>query len=144
MRLIVLDASVAAKWYIREANSDLAQSLLEADFSFLVPDIFLAEVASAIWKQHREDRQLNAAEVRSAVNDLLQIEIQPIASSILLPRAIDISLTLGHPIYDCLYLSLAERSQKVAITADKKLCEKLEGSIWADHVLLLSAAQRLL
>jgi predicted nucleic acid-binding protein len=143
MKLIVLDASVAAKWYIREINSELAQRLLDGDFSFLVPDIFLAEVATAVRKQHREHGQLNAADVRAAINDFLTLGIQPISSAILLPRAIEASLILDHPVYDCLYLSLAERSQKIAVTADKRLCEKVEGSEWADRVLLLSAAERI-
>jgi predicted nucleic acid-binding protein len=44
MKYVVLDASVAAKWYVREADSDAAEKLFESNLQFIAPDIFLAEV----------------------------------------------------------------------------------------------------
>lgn len=78
MSIVVLDASVAAKFYVRERDSELAQALVDREFNFLVPDIFFSEVANAIRKQHREDGQLDAASVRLAIDDLLMIGAEPV------------------------------------------------------------------
>ena len=51
----VVDASVAAKWLVREADSDKAEALLiqwkQGDFDLLAPEIVLAEIGSMIWKK---------------------------------------------------------------------------------------------
>jgi predicted nucleic acid-binding protein len=138
MSIIVLDASVAAKFYVRERDSDLAQSLVDREFNFLVPDIFFSEVANAIRKQHREDGQLDAASVRLAIDDLLMIGAEPVASTVLLPRSIEIALSLDHSVYDCLYLALADRAQTVLVTADMHLVRKSKASSWANRVISLA------
>src|SRR5215203_1551749 len=135
MSVVVLDASVAAKLYVREPDSDLAQSLLDREFNFLVPDIFFSEVANAIRKQHREHGQLDAASVRLAIDDLLMIGAEPVTSPVLLPRSLEIALSLNHSIYDGLYLALAERVQTVLVTADMRLVRKAKESQWADRVV---------
>jgi predicted nucleic acid-binding protein len=143
MSLIVLDASVAAKWYVRENDSERAQALIDRGLLFAAPDIFFAEVANALRKQHREDGQLDAASVRLAVDDLLRVGVESVSSSILLQRATEISLTLNHPVYDCLYLCLAERRNTVVVTADKKLCGRVGGSEWAHCIVFLADAEKI-
>ena len=138
MSIIVLDASVAAKFYVRERDSDLAQSLVDREFNFLVPDIFFSEVANAIRKQHREDGQLDAASVRLAIDDLLMIGAEPVASTVLLPRSIEIVLSLDHSVYDCLHLALADRAQTVLVMADMHLVRKSKESSWANRVISLA------
>ena len=142
MKFLVLDASVAAKWYVKESDSERAQKLIDRDFLFLVPDIFFAEVANAIRKQHREDGQLDAASVQLAVDDLV-MGLEPISSTVLLPRATEIALTLGHPIYDCLYLALAERWSIDFVTADKRLRTRLGGSDWERCTVMLADADQI-
>jgi predicted nucleic acid-binding protein len=138
MSIVVLDASVAAKFYVRERDSELAQSLVDREFNFLVPDIFFSEVANAIRKQHREDGQLDAASVRLAIDDLLMIGAEPVTSTVLLPRSMEIALSLDHSVYDCLYLALAERAQVVLVTADARLFRKAKESLWANRITLLA------
>jgi predicted nucleic acid-binding protein len=45
----------------------------------------------------------------------------------LLPRAIDLAFDLQHPIYDCIYLALAEREKAALITADLRLIATVSG-----------------
>ena len=45
---------------------------------------------------------------------------------------------LGHPVYDCLYLALAEREQSVAITADRAFADRVAGSRWKHRLEALS------
>ena len=43
----------------------------------------------------------------------------------LVPRAMDVARRLGHPVYDCVYLALAEREHATFITADQRLLRRL-------------------
>jgi predicted nucleic acid-binding protein len=143
MKFVVLDACVAVKWYVRENDSERAQQLIDAGILFLVPDVFFSEVANALRKHCQGDGQLDAPSVRLAVDDLLVIGIEPVSSTVLLPRATEIALALGHPIYDCLYLALAERWSIPFVTADERFCGKLAGSEWERHALLLAAIDQI-
>jgi len=47
---LVVDASVVIKWYITESDSAIAETLLDAEETFLVPDLLFAECASILTK----------------------------------------------------------------------------------------------
>ena len=51
------------------------------------------------------------------------LDVQPTAP--LLPRAMDLARRLTHPVYDCVYLTLAERAQAPLVTADQRLVRRL-------------------
>jgi predicted nucleic acid-binding protein len=42
----------------------------------------------------------------------------------LLPRAMGLARRLGHPVYDCVYLALAEREDARFVTADQRLLRR--------------------
>ena len=46
--MIVVDASVAVKWFLVEAGSEAAPALLETESEIVGPDLLLIEVAGAI------------------------------------------------------------------------------------------------
>ena len=46
---------------------------------------------------------------------------------------------LGHPVYDCLYLALAEREQALVVTADRVFAARVGGSRWRNLVENLSS-----
>lgn len=50
---IVVDASVAVKWFVLEANSEHARRLLDSDATLVAPDLIVAEIATAMWKRQR-------------------------------------------------------------------------------------------
>ncbi len=86
----------------------------------LVPEIILAECANALWKAaHR--RLLPAEAASEFLETLLRLPLTTIALPCLTPRAFDLALAFGHPVYDCYYLALAiERDCRLA-TADERL-----------------------
>lgn len=43
-------------------------------------------------------------------------------------RALELALKLGLPVYDCIYLALAERLERTLITADRRLLNALRAS----------------
>ncbi len=57
-----------------------------------------------------------------------------VSSSLLCERAFDIAFTLGHPVYDCLYLACAEASDAVLVTADRRFHAAVQGGPYAELV----------
>jgi predicted nucleic acid-binding protein len=73
MKFVVIDASVAVKWYVAEDESERAVALLDADeILFLAPDIFLAEVINALLRQNRAG-QLTEDNLERALHDLSRL-----------------------------------------------------------------------
>lgn len=52
-------------------------------------------------------------------------------------RAHDLAVTLTHPVYDMIYLALAEREDAIVVTADERLVRALMNTRWAAYVELL-------
>ncbi len=80
----------------------------------------LTEVANALWRLQRGG-QLEANELQrrlSRAAELVDV-IEP--DRHLQADALALACHLGHPVYDCLYLSLARREAAVLLTADQRL-----------------------
>jgi predicted nucleic acid-binding protein len=45
-------------------------------------------------------------------------------------RALVISSLLDHPAYDCFYLALAEQRGSIVVSADRRLLQRLSGTVW--------------
>ena len=116
---IVVDASVAAKWFIREVGREEALKVLDAAERH-APDLIVAEIANVACKKaiqgevtHDQARFI-CASVRHYFSVLHSGEA-------LVSRAIGIALQLGHPIYDCFYLACADRIGSRLVTVDRRL-----------------------
>lgn len=107
--------------------------MLDGEEPLIAPDLLVAEVAKATCKLVRageisEEHGLRiAAAVPSAFANL-------VGSSRLSSRAFDIAMELDYPIYDCLYLTLAELERTRMVTADDRLLDRVVGTEWAEHV----------
>ena len=118
-----MDASVIAKWFLPEAGSEAALAL-RRDAPLLVPSLLWAEVGNILWKGCRK-QWLTADAARRALHFLDRpglLEAVPTES--LAPAAFALSLDLDHPLYDCLYLALAEREGVPLVTADRRFLER--------------------
>ena len=109
MRLVV-DASVAVKWFVSEPLLENARRLLSHRIDLHAPDFVLVEFANVIWKKVRR-KELPASpryvDALSSLNDI--VTLHPVAD--LIERAMQIAMEIGHPVYDCLYLACAERTE---------------------------------
>jgi predicted nucleic acid-binding protein len=134
MRFVVVDASVAVKWYVKEAGSEKAVALLESeDLLFLAPDIFLSETVNALLRQHRAGQLADEA-LDEALRDLTFSLPELVSATRLIDRAVAIARAIEHPIYDCPYLALAERWETDLVTADAEFMGRCRERLSADAI----------
>ena len=134
MSLVVVDASVATKWFLPENGEALvsqALALLDSynreEVRFVVPDLFYVETASAIWKAVRTGRVPRVFGDQALVL-LTQREFPTVPSLKLLDNAFQIATAHGRTVYDCLYVALAVQTNAQLITADERLANSLAAS----------------
>jgi predicted nucleic acid-binding protein len=138
--MIVVDASLAAKWVLWEAQSDAALDFWDKYAGDLAaPDLISVEVAGAIVRRANITKSLTDAmgEALDQWARMLagtQLQQFRITSSRSL-RAARCAIALGHPVKDCLYLDLAMELDCPLITCDEKFAAKANG-IW-DRVQVL-------
>ncbi len=116
---LLVDASVALKWFIPEVRSAAARALLDREDDLLAPDWLLVEVANCLWKQGRRGL-IDPPQSRKILATLEEI-LHLLPSLPLTPRALKLAHRLDHPVYDCLYLAAAEAADAPFITDDRKL-----------------------
>lgn len=135
---VVVDASVAAKWFVREDLHDEAAELLGYQEQLCSVDLLVAEVTNIAWKKLTlgaippEQAADMARGIRSGVSLLYP-------SSLFNERALQLGSELRHPIYDCLYLACAESLGEPLVTADRQLSRKLHGTGFAKLVIELGS-----
>jgi predicted nucleic acid-binding protein len=134
----VVDASVAFKWFVaEELYAAQALAVVRDEMVLIAPDILVAEVCNAAWRSARLGR-IDQAQVNEIAAALPRFFDTLVGAATLAPRAVVIAAELDHPVYDCLYLALAEEQQARLVTADTRLLEKLRDTPWAATVLYLA------
>lgn len=135
---LIVDASVAMKWLVEEADTGAAIALLVRDLA--APALLRVEVANALRTAVGKGA---IARVR-AMALLDRLHAAPMAvlgtDDALERRALEIALDLGHPVYDCVYLALAERTGRLLITADARFLRALARSPHAARATALADA----
>jgi predicted nucleic acid-binding protein len=82
---------------------------------------------------------MSADEPPRLIARLRSAPIRSLNSADYLDVAITQAIELNHPIYDCLYLSLALREETFVVTADKRFASTVRrNSKWSRYVKLLS------
>lgn len=136
--ILVVDASVVIKWFVREDLHAEATGLLAGGDDLYAPDLVLSEVANIAWKKavRGEIGGQQAAQIVAACLDGLPA-ILPAAGFI--ERALQMALALEHPVYDCLYLACAEATGGVLVTVDAAFCRQVRQTTLAPLVRQLGA-----
>jgi len=125
MRQAVVDASVAAKWVVREEYSAQAERVLGFEARH-APDHWRAEAVNVLWaKIFRGDLSVVDARERMAVLQRAPIIETPVAA--LMPHAFEIAAARMVTIHDALYVALAEQRDLHLITADQRLVRRMAG-----------------
>lgn len=129
--IFVLDASVALKWVLPEADSDKALAV-RSDYQsqvheLLAPDIWPVELGHALTKAERKGI-VPQGDADQLLADILSTPPRLHPSLPLLKRAVEISSQTRQGVYDCLYVALAEREGCKLLTSDTKLINNLQPS----------------
>ena len=124
---LTVDASIVAKWFLTEPQSEEARQLLAPRIRLHAPDVVLVEYANTIWKKvHRReipDPQPYFGEL-ARLSEVVTLH----RSGDLLDHAVRIAVEIDHPVYDCLYLACAAATSSVLITADHRFAKKTVGT----------------
>lgn len=137
---LVVDASVAVKFVIREARSDAARHYLATPDPLIAPDWLLAEAASALWKKVKRS-ELLAIHAERNLECLPEFFERLLPARDLVPDALPWGFRLRHSVYDCLYLALALREDCQLVTDDEEFHQAVEKGGLAGRAVLLSRAQ---
>jgi len=130
----VVDASIAAKWFVQENLHAEALLLLARPERLAAPDLIVAEIGNIAWKKclRGEIPRDQAEAMAVAIAGYIPI-LQP--STSLVERALDLALKLGHPVYDCLYLACTEFLGGTLITTDSRFQDALRDTPHASMIL---------
>lgn len=117
---LVIDASVAAKVFFTEEQSEEARALVASDLRFAAPEFIALEIAS-IGAKYARRGETSLDHGRAAVQALPELieHFEPVAG--LAERALELAVAHGFSVYDASYLALAESRDVQMITADGKL-----------------------
>jgi predicted nucleic acid-binding protein len=127
---LVVDASVALKWYLIESGAEPARQILADGDTLVAPELVVAEVCNACWLAGRRG-EISAAQQGQIAHDITRVfdrleGLAPYAS-----RAAAIARELDHPVYDCFYLAVSEALDAPLVTADGRLLARVAGTLFA-------------
>lgn len=119
---VVIDASVALKWYLPEEDSTRALvwycAIRDRKIFAIAPDYLLFECANVLLKRHRVKPEYGKA----IINDLGKLSIELIhLSTLRIDSVITLSDKYHTTVYDAIYLELARLTQTKLVTADALL-----------------------
>src|SRR6476660_5448715 len=134
----IVDASVVAKWFLLESDSDRARSLMQKHYYLRAPDLVLPEVANVLWKRGQR-QELTTQEIqtilRMLLEDHLDVTIHLLPSRILMKQAIQIAQTERRSVYDCLYLAAAVQARCRLVTADDRFVRSITNPTFQPHII---------
>ncbi len=126
--MIVVDASVAVKWYLQEQASEQAAEVLTGLARPIGPELLRLEVISALCNQSRL-YNANPEHIRVLcarwMADLGRFSVRLHDQASLMEPAWNMALRFQHPVYDCIYLALAEEQGVPLVTADDVFVTKV-------------------
>lgn len=131
--VIVIDASVAVKWFLPERGADAAAEILLSDKAIIGPDMLAVEVyATLVRGANMVKSNRDAAESfierfqRMIAADAVQL-IRSTPAQI--ERSANLAMDLGHPLKDCIYLALAMELDCELVTADARFAARAQ-EVW--------------
>jgi len=144
--MIVLDASVAAKWLLPEKGTEAALALQEGPDQLFAPDLIRLEVYSSITRRVRAEKPEHRLTPQDALDRcrkwfrlLGEATLTLISESDLLTEAVKLSVEIKHPLYDCMYLAAAQALGARLVTADRPFYVSARGTY--DHIGLLPGCE---
>lgn len=117
----VIDASILAKWFLNEQDSEKARSIrkehLEENTIIIIPELAILEVINVLKYKGGTEKELDI------VNNVLwntELKIERTTQQIL-KKAIENSIKYDITLYDSLYVAISQLYGSVLITSDSEL-----------------------
>ena len=131
MNACVIDASVAAKWFLPPSGETLTAEALrmlrdyaEGRLRLSAPDLFWPELGNILWKAVRQGR-ISRESAEESIQSLEDRRIPTAPSLPLLKDAFALAAASGSTVYDAMYVALAIVSDVPLVTADERLVNAL-------------------
>jgi len=126
-KTLVIDASVVAKWFIPEKETEKATEIRNGHvlgkLTLVAPDLLIYEVINAL----RFHNEITESKLGEDIEDLFMLDLELIQpSSELVSSIASDSRRYGISVYDACYLTLAGVLGTSMVTADAKLYEKCQ------------------
>ena len=131
----VVDASVVVDWLVPGIDPELPtiqvrRRLKEEGAVLLAPRLLLVEAASALMRGLRR-RRWSGVEADRAFRALRRLPLHLVDDARYLDRAWELARRYdNHPVYDMVYVAVAERASTELITADEVLQQRLAHLPW--------------
>ena len=134
MSTLVVDASVAAKWFVEEDLTEAAVSVLDARNNLNAPDFLFLEMDNVVcrWVRRGVITESEGGDIRAAIR---RIPIKAHQFVSLRDSAYYIANQTRRSVYDCLYVALAVFLNGWMVTADRRLYEGLVNGPFGEHVM---------
>ncbi|MGF1608902.1 MAG: type II toxin-antitoxin system VapC family toxin [Kiloniellales bacterium] len=124
MTTFVIDASIAVKWVVEEAETQDALALRKGN-RLIAPDLLASECANLLWKKSQRN-ELTDEEAIFAARLLARSDVELLPTRALMETATRLAIELRHPAYDCTYLALAIENGCRFVTADEGFARKVD------------------
>jgi predicted nucleic acid-binding protein len=118
--MIVVDASVAALWWLPQPRAEAAAAVLAAPNMLVAPSLIRLEVGSALLRAARR-RELAWGTAIKIVSTLLPSSVIFDDAAADADAAFMIAQRHGGSIYDAIYIALAQRLDAVLVTDDARM-----------------------
>ncbi len=135
----VLDSSVIAALFFSDPCSEEAEKAVLGFKSLYTLDLSVAEVANVAWKRivlFGENPETVRSLLRQAVLFINEACVK-VGSSEVYEKALNIGVEFSIPVYDSLFLALAEKLEGKLLTCDKKLEDKLKETRYHEIIRLI-------
>lgn len=134
MTVLVIDSSVAVKWFLTEAHSAEALHLLKRESYLHAPSLLMLEFDGTLTKRIRAGLLTPsiAREIRGAMK---QLPVQFHDFVPLLEQAFELAIETRQTVYDCLFLALAVHLGSRMVTADRRFHDGILTGPLRDYLL---------
>jgi predicted nucleic acid-binding protein len=127
MTAVVCDASVLFKLLVPEEHSEHAFKLAENN-QLIAPEFVWLEIGNALWRRARAG-VIDARFAPRLLEQLNRFDLDIRSVRDFAAPGLRLALLLAHPIYDCVYLAMADALKVRLVTADRRLLAALRGGV---------------
>lgn len=139
MSALVVDASVAVKWFFPEPHAQAARRALSDRRTLLAPDLIWAEVGNVLWKRAQR-AEISPEVARDMLRQFKRFPLRTFTAKTLLEPAWSLAAHYRISVYDGLYLALAVSRHGKLVTADRPFHDTVKAGplasavVWVEHL----------